>query len=397
MKTWLFILLLLPYGLKSQPGYSRLMLESIEIILYYYDSTSNTRMGFMDSKGQIVIEPKYIACSDFKNGIANVIRPDGTYGIIDKSGREIWYPGYEKVYFKGDLGIAGKGGKWGFINKKGKVVIPLQFASAMPFNEGYAPVQVGRTWEYIDKKGRILQRNKVRFEGKPIYRDNIVFVEADTIRGKEVLRRGLMDKNGQVLIPATCENIISLSSGGLCWIVKNRKNGIVNISGKEIVPFEFDELNWDAESHLISVKKNGLWGCWNDKGEEVIPLTYNKVYFFSEGLAAVEKEGKIGFIDEKNNVVIPFQFAPFWTYQFKEGLSPFKSDTGKHGFINNKGEIVILPKYDMALAFTNGLGYVKLGDHAGFVDKNGIEVVPLDFEDVWGISEGLIRFSVSQK
>ena len=35
---------------------------------------------------------------------------------------------------------------------------------------------------------------------------------------------------------------------------------------------------------------------------------YHKAWVFSEGLAAVMKEGKIGFINAKNEVVIPFQF-----------------------------------------------------------------------------------------
>src|SRR5690606_7555468 len=131
---------------------------------------------------------------------------------------------------------------------------------------------------------------------------------------------------------------------GLCWVARNGKNGIVNHDGKEIIPCEYPELNWDAESDLIGIKENGLWGFWNIKGKRVIPPAYNRVHFFSEGLAAVEKDGKVGFIDENNNVVISFQFSPHLTYKFREGLSPFKNDTGKHGYINKKGEMAIPPK-----------------------------------------------------
>ena len=35
---------------------------------------------------------------------------------------------------------------------------------------------------------------------------------------------------------------------------------------------------------------------------------YCKAWMFSEGLAAVIKDGKIGFINAKNEVIIPFQF-----------------------------------------------------------------------------------------
>jgi len=42
--------------------------------------------------------------------------------------------------------------------------------------------------------------------------------------------------------------------------------------------------------------------------EDVIGLQYEDAQFFSEGLAAVKKNGKWGYIDKDNNVVIPFAY-----------------------------------------------------------------------------------------
>lgn len=58
---------------------------------------------------------------------------------------------------------------------------------------------------------------------------------------------------------------------------------------------------------------------------------------------------------------------------------------------------MIPAKYDMAFALKAGLGYVKQGKRTAFVDKNGREVISLDFEEVWEISEGMIRFATSPK
>lgn len=155
MKNLLVALLFLPAILQSQSDYAFLMVDQLQIMLYRYDSTSNARMGFMDAKGKVVIEPKYVSCSDFKHGIANVIRPDGTYGIIDKSGKETWFPGYEKVYFYGDdIGIAGKEGKWGFLNKKGEIVIPAKYDMAFAFTAGLGYVKQGKRTGFVDKNGR---------------------------------------------------------------------------------------------------------------------------------------------------------------------------------------------------------------------------------------------------
>jgi hypothetical protein len=53
-------------------------------------------------------------------------------------------------------------GKWGFIDKKGKQVIPFQYNSIlMVFNNGAAQVMFDeKTWGWIDKKGKVLWKSK---------------------------------------------------------------------------------------------------------------------------------------------------------------------------------------------------------------------------------------------
>ena len=49
-----------------------------------------------------------------------------------------------------------KNGKWGYIDRSGKIIIPPQFDYAWFFSEGLAPVKIGRKWGYIDKSGKIV-------------------------------------------------------------------------------------------------------------------------------------------------------------------------------------------------------------------------------------------------
>ena len=43
-------------------------------------------------------------------------------------------------------------------------------------------------------------------------------------------------------------------------------------------------------------------------GEPVIDEQYDKAWIFSEGVAAVVRNGKIGFINSKNEIVLPFEY-----------------------------------------------------------------------------------------
>lgn len=47
------------------------------------------------------------------------------------------------------------GGKWGYVNKSGNVVIPIQYDIAHMFSEGIASVERRGKWEYIDPSGKL--------------------------------------------------------------------------------------------------------------------------------------------------------------------------------------------------------------------------------------------------
>lgn len=53
--------------------------------------------------------------------------------------------------------------------------------------------------------------------------------------------------------------------------------------------------------------------------EVIIDPQYEDAFSFSEGLAAVKKDGKWGYIDMEDSTVIPFQFD--YAFSFSKGLA----------------------------------------------------------------------------
>ncbi|MFK7906432.1 MAG: SUMF1/EgtB/PvdO family nonheme iron enzyme, partial [Chitinophagales bacterium] len=90
--------------------------------------------------------------------------------------------------------------------------------------------------------------------------------------------------------------------------------------------------------------EGGLWGMVNLKGQVLIPLYYEGIGIFSEGLAGVQKNKKIGFINPEGEVVISPQFDEVTL--FKDGIATVIVD-GKTFEINRKGnrleEVVLKP------------------------------------------------------
>src|SRR6185437_7575772 len=106
--------------------------------------------------------------------------------------------------------------------------------------------------------------------------------------------------------------------------------------------------------------------------------------YFSEGKACVvNRSGKSGFIDYVGNVVIPFNFDGLG--MFREGLC---SKNG--GFIDHAGRWFIPPRFLIAAAFSEGRAFVSLdGDTFGFVDLKGDLVISPKFQQCRQFSEGL--------
>ena len=64
---------------------------------------------------------------------------------------------------------------------------------------------------------------------------------------------------------------------------------------------------------------------------------------------------------------------------FTEGLAPVKIDK-KVGYMDMQGNIVIKPQFDAGSIFVNGIAPVQLGKKCGYIDKNGKMVIEGNFE-----------------
>lgn len=100
------------------------------------------KQGFVDRTGKFVIEPTYDYCNFFSQGVA-VVAKDGKWGYVDKNGKEITpieYDRAESFWDSDGFAAVCKDGKWGLINIKGEVVVPLEHKGASSTQSGEACV-----------------------------------------------------------------------------------------------------------------------------------------------------------------------------------------------------------------------------------------------------------------
>ena len=83
---------------------------------------------------------------------------DGKYGFIDKSGKMVIKSDYMKAleFTENMAAVQNEEGKWGYINSEGNLTIGFEYEAAFSFKDGKAKVKRFDVWYYIDINGKYL-------------------------------------------------------------------------------------------------------------------------------------------------------------------------------------------------------------------------------------------------
>ena len=107
-----------------------------------------------------------------------------------------------------------------------------------------------------------------------------------------------------------------------------------------------------------------------------------------------ESSGKWGYADSIGKLVVPFIYED--ANEFKDGLARVKQN-GNYGFIDYKGEVAIPLVYGELGDFTEGISKAMLDKKYGFIDKSGKEVIPFIYEEITTFNYGLAKVKLNGK
>ena len=128
----------------------------------------------------------------------------------------------------------------------------------------------------------------------------------------------------------------------------------------------------------------------------MIPFSIGGCWNFSEGLAAVMKKDKWGYIDREGYFAIPPQFTD--ADGFSEGLAAVEKNN-KYGYIGKSGAFAITPRFDAANDFREGVATVFVGEKHHIIDKQGNTLATLadNITNVEPFSDGLAPIEIDWK
>jgi WG containing repeat len=283
-------------------------------------------------------------------------------------------------------------GKYGYIDRTGKIVIPAKLDTPYENSNSVTPDRDELiSFAQEDHSGNIRYAfaYKLGFTGpKPR-------VEGDYFHGYKDRR------TGKVIIRPQFRHAADRFSEGLAWIMDERDRvGYIDKQGKIVIPLQYSYSSLQCTHYCASTAyfgsdfNGGLakvcyqgeshkCGYIDRTGKVVIPLKFDEAAeTFSNGLASVNIKDRLGYIDKTGKIVIPLQSYSS-ADDFDSGLARVCSgESDKCGYINRTGKVVIPLKFDrVARKFSKGLAWVVINERLGYIDTTGKVKIPAKFTD----------------
>ena len=262
----------------------------------------NDKYGFINREGKLVIPLKYNSAESFSKG-KTLVRYANKNMYISVAGKE-----YEQIGdFLEGLAVVKSNGKYGFIDKTGKEVISLKYDEVENFREGLAKVVLNKKIGYINKIERIVI---------PIKYD-VAYREEGIIKGRIGKKRYIMTLKGKEYedkgqVDSWLSKILYYKVGD------DNKVGLIDTKGNEIVSIKYDYIGNYYDAGVIKVKKNNKYGAIDREGKEVIPLKYDDIDNNNDAITA-KLEGKMFAINALGKCIKNCENFNYVIYQLEKG------------------------------------------------------------------------------
>ena len=224
----------------------------------------------IDRNGTKIIED-FVVVRDDENGF--IARKDSLFGLINIYGGEVLPFEYEDIISEhlGNIFVK-KYGKWGSVNKENKQLLPFKYDYISYACDGSGKDSGNYIVVQNDKFGKASINGTEIF---PCLYDGITTWVEYVDYGHYVMvgnKMGLIDYNGNILMPALYEDFDYLFDLKCAIVFDKGKAGLFNITNNSIIlPIEFDSLSIvtsdTAKSFKIVTYKDDVINLLDERGK----------------------------------------------------------------------------------------------------------------------------------
>ncbi|MBU0487436.1 MAG: WG repeat-containing protein [Bacteroidetes bacterium] len=313
---------------------------------------------FITQAGEPAFDKKFASATDFCNGIA-VVRKGKKYGVINTKGNFVIKPKYKKIksHPSGKFVLASRGKGYVMIGSDGNKMVNRRYTAVGEFHEGIAWFRQGGRYGYIDVNGKIIIKS--RFAGAKNFSNGMA-----EVKNRKNLW-GFIDKTGNQVIdykyritsPFSCERAVVFNNIWACII--NKQGGVVNDSSFRYVS------SYHSGQALVRTKK----GCYfiDIDGKKSTGKVYDDAKPFKNGVAFVKNKKLWAVIDTLGNNITSYKYFHLFHYDDERLIY----DPGNiYGLANMRGFTFLPVAYDYTQYAGNGLYRIESGNAVGYISTN---------------------------
>lgn len=285
---------------------------------------------------------------------------------------------------------------YGYIDKYGKIIIEPQFEYAGNFSDGVACVGKSKkrnegisnisniTYGYINTTGKLVipYINEKNYD----FHNNFVGVwELNKDTGY------FMNKNGENAFHKSYYDIKDFSNGYAAVLLNNTAENPHKTPIKELQQWTFVDTEGNECGEIYNsvtsfvdgisvVEKDGIKQAINTSFKTVFKSEYilqsytgNEKYIAKDSVT-----GKLGVIDDKNNIIIDFKYDYI---HYSDNMYKVGVGDNTYGIINKYGKVILEPKLNQ---FVSGYkaGMCVISDNNTVIDRQGKIIIVADEYDI---------------
>lgn len=276
---------------------------------------------------------------------------------------------------------ASDGKAWYFVDDTGKRIVEEAYEAVTPFvdTDGQNLAVVKQDGEY-----RTIYENGDWYGRDETGVTDVIGISAGRILAQVDDMYGYYDLDFNLLSQAYQYDAMTKNSCGVAAVKKGDKWGIITDSGEQVVGFELEDVAVNAigcafSGNVAMVKKDGSWQLIDTTGAKIGTATFAnaKAPEAAGYIAVADESGKWGFINREGEMVIDCQYSD--AKSFSNQLAAV-CIADSWGYIDKKNELAIEAQFQAAEPFYNGKAIVQLGDYKSIIQLQFCDEV----EQVYG-------------
>jgi hypothetical protein len=362
------------------------LLLSLSRSVYLFPATvkqiGGTRWGFIDKDGKFILPPTYESVQDFQeNGLA-IVRVDEETGVINSDGYFIVKPKYDSIqgFSEGRAVVIDEQG-FKVIDESGKVITGKVYSFIDDYREGRAlSADTDKSSNYV--YGFLNRWGKEVIPMEYVHADH--FVDGKSLVKMKDYKYALINLTGKVLKEYRYPFVGAYGEGLLAFRkVTDGKVGYIDEQGIIIIEPQFSDGQPFNDGHAIVNTSDNLeanYGLIDRQGSYIIKPNYSSLLNLDEGRYAVGKAidpkrpylgSKYAIADSKGHILTGFLYNGVTNFQ--NGIASAYDDNFTF-FIDKRGKrMEHLPKVDGSgtLTFEKNMIKGEIDFRILYFDKKG--------------------------